>query len=171
MKTFENEAEFLGKADCTYFLSVGSNLGDRAAFIEGAVAGLKAHPQIHRVGHSSWLETEPWGNTDQGAFLNGVIQLTTNLTPEALLNYMQSLEQAAGRQRIIHWGPRTLDLDIVWAQTLDGKPLKYESERLTIPHPYMWDRTFVLEPLMELYPTFQLHGETIRERIAFLKEQ
>jgi len=152
----------------TYYLSIGSNLGDREAYLNTAVRRLKEHTQIIMVKPSTWIETAPWGNTDQGAFLNGVVQIITSLQPEELLDYMQLLEQEANRQRHIHWGPRTLDLDIVWAETSDGEAVEYNSERLTIPHPYMWDRTFVLEPLEELYPDFSRGNQSIKERIKEL---
>ena len=152
-----------------YYLSVGSNLGDRAQYLNTAVRRLKEHPQIKQVVPSSWLETEPWGNTDQGPFLNGVVKVVTSLEPEALLDYMQLLEREAKRERKVHWGPRTLDLDIVWGQDDSGEVIQYESNRLRIPHPYMWDRTFVLEPLKELYPDFRKDGQCIDERIKELQ--
>lgn len=152
-----------------YYISLGSNLGDRQAYLDQAILGLKQQAGIISVEASTWLETPPWGNTEQGPFLNGVAKVVSSLAPEAMLQGMQQLEQAAGRQRIIHWGPRTLDLDIVWAETEGGAPLTVATEALTIPHPYLWDRTFVLIPLKELYPHFTFRGQTIEARIAELE--
>lgn len=168
-------------------------MGNRAAYLDQAVLRLKEHPRIANVQASSWLETAPWGNTDQDAFLNGALKVITDLMPEELLDYMQQLEQEAGRERKIHWGPRTLDLDIIWweeqpddtaneksenslADDADEKSesegvshesqhLTFFSNRLTIPHPYFWERSFVLLPLKELYPQFTYKNQSIDERL------
>lgn len=153
-----------------YYLSLGSNLGNREKFLTDAVEGLRRHEAIESVMTSKWLETEPWGNTDQGAFLNGACKVVTSLEPEELLTVMQALEKAAGRERLIHWGPRTLDLDIVWAETAAGDMVEVHTDRLQIPHPYLWDRAFVLAPLMELYPDFTYQGESIGARLKTLAE-
>lgn len=153
-----------------YYLSLGSNLGDREKYLTDAVEGLHRHEAIDSVTTSKWLETEPWGNTNQGPFLNGACKVVTTLEPEALLDVMQALEKAAGRERLIHWGPRTLDLDIVWAETETGDIVNVQTERLQIPHPYLWERAFVLIPLSELYPQFRYHGESIESRIAALAD-
>lgn len=152
-----------------YYISLGSNLGDRQAYLEQAIAGLRATDSIMAVEPSTWLETPPWGNTEQGPFLNGVAKVVTSLEPVDMLHTMQQLEQAAGRKRIIYWGPRTLDLDIVWAEAEDGVPLSVTTEELQIPHPYMWERTFVLVPLQEVYPDFVFQGQSIASRIAELQ--
>lgn len=152
-----------------YYISLGSNLGNRQAYLDQAIAGLRATDGIMVVEPSTWLETPPWGNTEQGSFLNGVAKVVTSLEPVDMLHTMQQLEQAAGRKRIIHWGPRTLDLDIVWAEAEDGVPLSVTTEELQIPHPYMWERTFVLVPLQEVYPDFVFQGQSIALRIAELQ--
>lgn len=170
-----------------YYVSVGSNLGNREAYLDGAVAGLKRHPAITAVTPSAWIETAPWGNTDQGPFLNGVIRVETTLAPEDFFVHLKTLENEAGRTREIHWGPRSLDLDIVWAEIIDSQsgtadravhasntgahvPVYYKSETLEIPHPYMWERSFVLIPLAELYPGFERNGLNIIERISQLSD-
>lgn len=152
----------------TYYLSIGSNMGNRAAYLDQAVLRLKEHSRIVAVEASSWLETAPWGNTDQDSFLNGALKVITDLMPEELLDYMQQLEQEAGRERKIHWGPRTLDLDIIWWEDGDGQCLTFFSNRVTIPHPYFWERSFVLLPLKELYPRFTYKGESIDDRLKEL---
>lgn len=153
-----------------YYLSLGSNLGDREQYLANAIEGLRRHENIESVTPSKWLETAPWGNTNQGPFLNGACKVVTTLVPEAMLQVMQALEKAAGRERLVHWGPRTLDLDIVWAEKEDGRLIEVQSETLTIPHPYLWDRAFVLVPLSELYPNFIFQGQVIGDRIKELDE-
>jgi 2-amino-4-hydroxy-6-hydroxymethyldihydropteridine diphosphokinase len=92
----------------------------------------------------------------------------SSLAPHQMLSLLQSLEQGAGRERLIHWGPRTLDLDIILAFDESGTMISICDESLTVPHPYFWDRTFVLEPLHELLPTFIYKGMTIGERLTQL---
>ncbi|HOT80859.1 MAG TPA: 2-amino-4-hydroxy-6-hydroxymethyldihydropteridine diphosphokinase [Microthrixaceae bacterium] len=125
------------------FISVGSNLGDRRAFLRDAVDSL---PDVVAV--SSVFETDPMGGPgNQGAFLNIVVELDTELTPSALLSVCHRIESAAHRVRDERWGPRTLDLDIIW---MDGVTM--DEPRLTIPHPRWKERKFVLAPLRELAP-------------------
>ena len=125
------------------FVSVGSNLGDRRAYLRDAVDSL---PDVVAV--SSVFETDPVGGPgNQGAYLNIVVQLDTELTPSALLSVCHRIESAAHRVRDERWGPRTLDLDIIW---MDGVTM--DQARLTIPHPRWKERKFVLAPLRELAP-------------------
>lgn len=127
------------------FIGIGSNLGDRAATLRAAVEHLRRTPGIERVEESPVYETDPVGLTDQPKFLNEVLGVETTLAPEALLQAMQEIEGAFGRVRVVRWGPRTLDLDL----------LAYEGETratdaLTLPHPRMFERTFVTVPLGDL---------------------
>lgn len=124
------------------FLGLGSNLGDRQAHLEHAVGHL---PDVVKM--SSIWETAPVGGPEQGAFLNMVVQLSTDRTARQLLNDCWERERAAERERKEHWGPRTLDVDVLW---IDGE--KVDEHDLTIPHPRMFDRAFVLVPLRELAP-------------------
>jgi 2-amino-4-hydroxy-6-hydroxymethyldihydropteridine diphosphokinase len=124
------------------FLSLGSNLGDRRQILREAVDSL---PDVVAV--SSVYETEPVGGPEQGAYLNLVAELDTELTPTVLLSVCHRIESSANRVRGVHWGPRTLDIDILW---MDGVEL--DSERLTLPHPRWKQRRFVLVPLRELAP-------------------
>lgn len=128
------------------FLSLGSNLGDRAAYLREAVAALEATGEL--VACSSVYETEPIGGPDdQGAFLNLVVELDTVLSPLELLASCQALEVAARRERLVHHGPRTLDVDVlVYGDLVDDDPV------LTLPHPRMHERRFVLVPLAEIAP-------------------
>ena len=124
------------------FLGLGSNLGDRREQLRSAVDSL---PGVVAV--SDVYETDPVGGPDQGRFLNLVVELDTDLAPHALLGLCHRIESAAGRVRDVRWGPRTLDVDILW---MDG--VSIDDPDLTIPHPRMRERRFVLEPLAELAP-------------------
>lgn len=152
----------------TYYISVGSNIGDKRGHINLALQSLQEHDAVSKVISSSLIETEPWGYTDQDIFVNGMWLCESSLAPHQMLSLLQSLEQGAGRERLIHWGPRTLDLDIVLAFDEDGTMISICDESLTVPHPYFWDRLFVLEPLHELLPTFTYKGMTIGERLTQL---
>lgn len=154
----------------TYYISVGSNIGNRRQFIDDAYHALAIHPEVHSITSSTIIETEPWGYTEQDVFLNAVWCVSSSLEPHDLLDVLQSLECEAQRKRDIHWGPRTLDLDIVYALSDDGACMYINDARLVIPHPYFWDRLFVLEPLMELDKAFTYNGESIGDRIQTLKK-
>lgn len=125
------------------FLSMGSNLGDRRRLLSEAVDSLG--PAVTAV--SPVYETDPVGGPDQDRFLNLVVELHTSSGPHELLAVCHRLESAAGRVRRERWGPRTLDVDIVW---IDGVTL--DEPDLQIPHPRMRDRRFVLRPLADLAP-------------------
>jgi 2-amino-4-hydroxy-6-hydroxymethyldihydropteridine diphosphokinase len=125
------------------FLSLGSNLGDRRQFLAEAVGSLGSSV----VAVSPVYETEPVGGPDQGRFLNIVVQLETDLGPRELLAVCHRLESAAQRVRTQRWGPRTLDVDIIW---IDG--VTVDEPDLVIPHPRWSERTFVLAPLADLAP-------------------
>lgn len=145
--TFDTvRVELLRKRHIAY-LSIGSNLGDKEGYLDYAVErlGKDAYITVNKV--SSYIVTEPYGDVEQDDFLNGCLEIETLYTPEELLAVIHDIEAGAGRERLIHWGPRTLDIDI----------LLYDSdiimqEALTIPHVEMAKRTFVLEPLCEIAP-------------------
>jgi 2-amino-4-hydroxy-6-hydroxymethyldihydropteridine diphosphokinase len=124
------------------FLSLGSNLGDRRAYLRNAIDSL---PDV--VGVSPLYETDPVGGPQQGPYLNVVVELDTDLEPMALLRLCHRIESAADRVRGERWGPRTLDVDIVW---MDG--IELNDPILTIPHPHWKERRFVLAPLRDLAP-------------------
>ncbi len=134
------------------FLGLGSNIGDRMKFLQDAV---KEIPDL--VGVSGVYETDPIGGPDQSKFLNIVVELETELDPRGLLNLAQTLERKANRRREVHWGPRTLDVDVLW---VDGHVVN--DPDLIVPHPRMRDRAFVMVPLGELCPDF-LSGWTDSE--------
>ncbi|ETI99826.1 MAG: 2-amino-4-hydroxy-6-hydroxymethyldihydropteridin epyrophosphokinase, partial [Veillonella dispar DORA_11] len=105
----------------TYYISVGSNIGDKRDYINSAFQSLQQHGAISKLVTSSLIETEPWGYTEQDTFVNGVWSCESTLEPHQMLSLIQQLEQAAGRKRLIHWGPRTLDLDIILVYDTEGK--------------------------------------------------
>lgn len=154
----------------TYYISVGSNIGNRRQFIDDAYHALSIHPEVHSITSSTIIETEPWGYTEQDVFLNAVWRVFSSLEPHDLLDVLQSLECEAQRKRDIRWGPRTLDLDIVYALSDDGACMYVNDARLVIPHPYFWDRLFVLDPLLELDKEFTYNGESLGDRIQTLKK-
>lgn len=124
------------------FLALGSNLGDRVALLQAAVAAM---PDL--VAASPVYETGPVGGPAQGAYLNMVVELSTERTARQLLEVCQQLEAAAERIRTVRWGPRTLDVDVLW---IDGE-VAAEPD-LEVPHPRMGERRFVLAPLRDLAP-------------------
>lgn len=140
------------------FVALGSNLGDRAGYLDGALAALRADPDVRVVGRSRWIETAPEGGPPgQGAYLNGVLELCTHLEPRELLARLQRLERLAGRERAVRNGPRTLDLDL-----LAFGARRESTPDLVLPHPRMHLRRFVLEPLCELAPDFELSAVGLR---------
>ncbi len=134
-------------------LGLGSNLGDRLSFLQHAVSAIAA--QEHLVGVSGVYETEPVGGPNQGPFLNIVVELCTQRSPRQLLELCQELETAAKRVREAYWGPRTLDVDVLW---VDGQVVSEPD--LVVPHPRMFERAFVMVPLGELAPDL-IVGHTI----------
>lgn len=150
------------------FLSVGSNMGDREKYIYDGIDILKTHTLIRNVNVSGLIVTKPYGGVCQEDFLNGAVALETLLTPGELLSLLHEIEAAAGRERVIRWGPRTLDLDILFYDKL-----VYEDEELIIPHIDMENREFVLCPLSELAPNFRhpVLGKTVTQLLAKLQER
>ena len=124
------------------FIGLGSNIGDRQAHLEQAAGYL---PDVIKM--SSIWETAPVGGPEQGAYLNMVVQLSTDRTARQLLNACWEREAAAERERLERWGPRTLDCDVLW---IDGETV--HEHDLIVPHPRMFERAFVLVPLRELAP-------------------
>ena len=149
------------------YIALGSNLGDRELNLLRAVAETGRLPDSRVTALSSFYETSPVGNTDQDAFYNAVIRLSTRLDARSLLTRMLRIEdEVFGRVRTIHQGPRRMDLDLL----LYGGRIINE-EGLVIPHPRLAERRFVLQPLCEIAPEL-LHpptGKTIRELLAELK--
>lgn len=145
------------------FLGLGSNLGDREARLSLAVNWLRDKVGV-MVQVSSLYETPPWGNLDQPAFLNQVIQIQCDAGPTELLSKIMNLESELGRVRAVHWGPRVIDVDILaFGQEVVA------SQRLTLPHPHLAQRAFVLVPWAEIAPDFPVPG--IGKSVAELLER
>ncbi|MDO5793360.1 MAG: 2-amino-4-hydroxy-6-hydroxymethyldihydropteridine diphosphokinase [Turicibacter sp.] len=140
------------------YLGLGSNLGDKKHYLYDAIQWLNRHEQITIVQLSSLYETAPWGYTDQDVFMNLVVEVETSLNPIELLDVCQSIENELGRVREIKWGPRVIDVDI-----LLYNDEVIESDRLTVPHPYMTERDFVMIPLAEINPQLIIKGKTVQE--------
>lgn len=129
------------------YIGIGSNMGDTKAYLDFAVSELKRDERCCCINVSDYIVTKPVGGVEQDDFLNGVIELKTIYSPQALLDRLHEIENDAGRTRTVHWGPRTLDLDILLYDDC-----VIHTDTLTIPHPEMTAREFVLAPLCELAP-------------------
>lgn len=143
------------------YVAFGSNMGNREEYIREALEALKANPQINVNKISDVIETKPYGVVEQDDFLNGVLEIETLLSPEELLDVLHEIENTADRKRTLRWGPRTLDLDILFFDKL-----VYESERLVIPHVDIENRDFVLKPMCMIAPN--LRHPILRKTIAQL---
>ncbi|WP_134702182.1 2-amino-4-hydroxy-6-hydroxymethyldihydropteridine diphosphokinase [Ammoniphilus sp. YIM 78166] len=128
-----------------FYVSLGSNMGDRLDYLSRAIKALRHHSGIQLEAVSSIYETDPVGFTDQPAFLNMAAGGKTDLSPDQLLEAVMEIEKGLGRKREIHWGPRTIDIDI-----LTYGRVTVEEEKLQVPHPRMAERAFVLIPLAEI---------------------
>jgi 2-amino-4-hydroxy-6-hydroxymethyldihydropteridine diphosphokinase len=140
-------------------LSLGSNMGNKLEFISQALSALE-HSAGHLQARSSNWRTPPWGPIPQGWFINICIGLETPLSPQNLLQTCLQIEKNLGRSRDIRWGPRTIDIDIL---TYDSQILRTPS--LTLPHPRMLERAFVLAPLAEIAPDLWIEGRSIKEAL------
>jgi len=145
-------------------IALGSNLGDRAGFLLGAVAALSSGA-LADIALSPIYETAPLGPPGQGPYLNAVLAGRTRLSPRALLDELLAIENSFGRQRKERWGPRTLDLDL-----LDYADQVLDEPGLQLPHPRLHERAFVLAPLADVAPNWHhpLLGETAAELLAGL---
>lgn len=156
----ENVAVEITRGWHTAYIALGSNIGDKKAYLDGAIAGLKKINGCQVTKVSDYIVTEPVSEVEQDDFLNACLEMKTLLPPYELLDELHRLELEAGRERIIRWGPRTLDLDIIFYD----KQI-FDSENLTIPHLEMHKRGFVLEPMMQIAPYYRhpLLKKTVRE--------
>ncbi|MBA2876732.1 2-amino-4-hydroxy-6-hydroxymethyldihydropteridine diphosphokinase [Thermaerobacillus caldiproteolyticus] len=146
------------------YIALGSNVGNRLYYLREAVRKLDEHEQISVIDTSSIYETDPVGYVEQDKFLNMVIKIQTTLSPFALLEVTRKIEQELGRKREIRWGPRTLDLDILLYNREN-----IETEQLTIPHPRMVERAFVLVPLFELDAHIRIPN--VKQHIALIIDE
>lgn len=148
--------------DHIIYLALGSNLEDRLANLKQAIASLP--PQMMVKAKSRVYETPPWGYADQPMFLNQVLQAKTYLDPEPLLRHIKRLEVALGRKTGFRNGPRLIDIDILFYDDL-----VLETPALTLPHPHLHERGFVLLPMMDIAPDLvhPVKQKSIREMVAF----
>ncbi len=138
------------------YLSLGANLGNREETLREAVRRIGAAESVELTAVSSVYETEPWGKLDQPRFLNLAVAVETTLSPEALLALAQKIEKELGRVRHERWGARTIDIDILCFEGVERN-----TPDLTLPHPYMTERAFVLVPLAEIAPALTVKGKTV----------
>lgn len=143
------------------YLALGTNLGNRAANLKEAIAALS--PQMEVKARSKVYETPPWGYAEQAKFLNQVVKVQTYVAPEPLLKHLKRLEVALGRKPTFQYGPRKIDMDILFYDDLI-----LETPALTIPHPHVHERGFVLLPLMDIAPELvhPVQGKTVRDLLA-----
>jgi 2-amino-4-hydroxy-6-hydroxymethyldihydropteridine diphosphokinase len=142
----------------TAYLGLGGNVGDVTASMQAALDRLNAHPSCRITAVSRVFRTPPWGPVEQDWFLNACAEIETELSAPELLDLVLQTERELGRVRTTRWGPRTLDIDILLYG--DGT---VELENLTIPHPRMTERAFVMVPLADIAGEVRLAGRTIRE--------
>ena len=151
----------------TAYVALGSNMGDKKKYLDNALKELEESADIRLLRTASYIETEPYGGVEQDSFLNSMCCIETLLSAEELLEELHRIEQLADRKREIHWGPRTLDLDIIYYDDV-----VMATEDLIIPHADMENRTFVLEPLCEIAPYLRhpVSGQTTKQMLEELKE-
>ena len=149
------------------YIALGSNMGDKLSYLQQGVELLEKTEGCRVMKVSDFISTAPYGYLEQDDFLNGCLELDTLLTPEELLERLHAIELAANRERKVHWGPRTLDLDILFYEDVISNDPK-----LLIPHRDMQNRRFVLEPLSELCPCYvnQLLQKTVYEMLMELPD-
>jgi len=147
------------------YLSLGSNLGNRLEYLQKATNLLNEHPAIVVDEISSIYETAAWGMTEQDDFYNLVLKIKTTLTPKKLLQECQKIELKLKRTRTTHWGPRTIDIDILLSENIE-----MNEEFLTLPHKHLLERPFVTIPLAEVAPDLAVKGILISDIAKTHKE-
>ncbi len=150
----------------TCYLSLGANLGGRAETLREALRRLAVLPETKLTAISPFYETAPWGKLDQPSFLNAAAAVETKLEPLMLLQACQQIEQELGRVRHEHWGARTIDIDL-----LHIPGVKMARAELTLPHPYLVQRAFVLRPLADIAGSLEIEGRTVREWCRLTADQ
>ncbi|AHM57006.1 2-amino-4-hydroxy-6-hydroxymethyldihydropteridine pyrophosphokinase FolK [Peptoclostridium acidaminophilum DSM 3953] len=147
-------------------ISLGSNMGERLSNLKAAVDMVAGLETTALTAESAVYETEPWGLKDQDSFLNMCIKIETELSPKELLKKLQEIELGLGRKRLIRWGPRTIDLDI-----LIYDDVQMDDEELTLPHPRITERAFVLMPLLEIAGDIIINGRHLSSWLEDISDQ
>lgn len=145
------------------YLGLGTNMGDRLNYISEALKILNSNPNINITKKSKLYETKAWGYKDQADFLNMCVEIKTSLNPNELLKACQGVEIDLNRERIIRWGPRTIDVDILFFNDII-----VQEENLEIPHPRIKERAFVLIPLIDLNDKLKIDNISINEYLKSL---
>lgn len=148
-------------------IACGSNMGDKEQYIETAVHKIADDLNCRLLRCADRIVTKPYGGVEQDDFVNGAILIETLYEPEELLEFLNRLEAQAGRERLVHWGPRTLDLDLIF---YEDEVIR--TEKLTVPHPDMHNRDFVLTPLAQIVPDWihPLYGKTVTVLLEELRD-
>lgn len=146
----------------TYIMALGSNMGDSLGILQSAFKRL-GEENVYILKASSFYRTKPWGKTDQPDFINAAALVAWEGTAEELMTLFLKIEKEFGRKRDIHWGPRSLDLDLIYSDCV-----RSETDFLRLPHPYFWERPFVLVPMADVCPDFMYQGTSILSRIRTL---
>ena len=147
-----------GKGSADAIIALGSNMGDKAANMRAAIEALCARGDISLLARSRDYRTAPWGKTDQDWFVNACISVSTRLSAHDLLRRCQEVENTLGRVRAEKWGPRIIDVDILW-----WRGGAVDEPHLKLPHPHIADRAFVLVPLADIAPDLVIGGATVRD--------
>lgn len=147
------------------YLGLGSNVGDRLQCLREALRSLSSLEGVRLLRVSPVYQTEPVGVADQPQFLNAVAEVETGLGAEQLLAFCLRIEKELGRERRVRWGPRTIDIDLLFQE---GQACDLGD--LTLPHPRMLERRFVLQPLADLAPNLMLKGSSVRDHLLSLKD-
>lgn len=159
-KPLKYASVFIERGWHTAYVALGSNLGVKEDNLLNAIKFIKDNPLCRVLKVSKFYETKPVGYTDQDNFLNGACMIKTILSPKKLLEFLMYIEKMLKRERIIRWGPRTIDLDIIFYDNLI-----FSDDELVIPHPRMHERIFVLEPLNDIAPYFvhPIYSKTVSD--------
>ncbi|MBC6002827.1 2-amino-4-hydroxy-6-hydroxymethyldihydropteridine diphosphokinase [Paeniclostridium hominis] len=145
------------------YLGLGTNIGDRLNYLNQALNILNSHSNIKISKKSKLYETKAWGYTEQADFLNMCVEIETDLNPKDLLHVCQDVEKKLNRERKIRWGPRTIDVDILFFNDII-----LQEENLEIPHPRIKERAFVLIPLIDLNDKLKIDNVSINEYLKSL---
>lgn len=165
---FESVSVEISRSWHKTYIAFGSNMGEKETYIRNAIGQLQESSYFRKIRVSEFFYSEPYGGVEQDVFVNGVLEAETMLEPYELLDFLHKLEEDAKRVRDLHWGPRTLDLDIIFYDDLI-----LAEEELQIPHKDMKNRDFVLVPLAELagYKRHPIFQKTVDEMVSELKDR